>query len=137
MQNGGYIHKEAFCLMKYAARDGSEVEWIWNSRDGVTPFIVHSRAGVEMSHVQWQFDVRIPHYQPLAGERVFVDITPGYADLLARQQVEAYWNHPEYPMSSRYADKVSAAEALAADILGEGDRPTLIEAAEWLKEQRG
>jgi len=138
IQNGGYLHKEAFHLMKYATTDGSEVEWLWNSRDGVTPFIIHSRSGAEMRHVQWQFDVRIPNYQPLPGERIFVDITPGYAELLAHQNVDLYWEHPEYPMSQAYADKEAAVEMLTREYLGDGDRPTVIEAAEWLKgrEQR-
>jgi hypothetical protein len=112
---GGYLHNEAFCLMKYATKDGAEVEWIWNSRDGVTPFVVHSRSGQEMSHVQWQFDRRLPNYEPLAGERVFVDMSP------------------EYPMSRAYEDKGEAVRAMTAEYLGDGDRPTLIEAAEWLK----
>lgn len=131
VRNGGYLYKEAFNLMKYATKDGSEVEWIWNSRDGVTPFVVHSRSGAEMSHVQWQFDVRIPNYQPLSGERVFVDVTPGYAELMARQRVDAWWEHPNYPMSMTFESKEAAVEALAKDYLGDGDRPTVIEAAEW------
>lgn len=32
-----YQHAEAFCLMQYASKDGSEREIVWNSRDGVTP----------------------------------------------------------------------------------------------------
>jgi hypothetical protein len=70
-----FAHREAYCLMKYASRCGTVVEWIWNSRDGVTPFIVTSRCGKEMSHVQWAFDVRIRNYKPLPGERIFVDAT--------------------------------------------------------------
>jgi hypothetical protein len=131
LKNGGYLHREALCLMKYATRDGSEVEWIWNSRDGVTPFVVHSRSGQEMSHVQWQFDVRVPNYQPLLGERIFVDITPGYAELLAHQKVDLYWSDPDYPMSQAYETKAEAVEAMTSDLLGDGDRPTLIEVAEW------
>jgi hypothetical protein len=125
------IRHEAFNLMKYATKDGTEVEWIWNSRDGVTPFVVHSRSGAEMSHVQWQFDVRIPNYQPLPGERIFVDMTDGYADLLARQRVDEWWDHPDYPMRDAFPDKTTAVATLAKDYLGDGDRPTLIDAAEW------
>lgn len=131
VKNGGYLHKEAYCLMKYASRDGSEVEWIWNSRDGVTPFGIHSRSGAEMSHVQWQFDIRIPNYQPLPGERIFVDMTDGQADLMARSNVAAWWDHDEYPMRDAYPDQETAIAALAKDYLGDGDRPSLIDAAEW------
>ena len=62
--------------MKYASLDGKEVEWIWNSRDGVSPFIVRSKSGKEMNHTQWEYDVRILNYRPLEGERVFVDARP-------------------------------------------------------------
>lgn len=62
--------------MKYATDDGSVVEWIWNSRDGVTPFCVTSRCGKLMSHVQWKYDIRILDYKPLPGERIFIDATP-------------------------------------------------------------
>lgn len=71
-----FRHREAYCLMKYASDGGQVVEWIWNSRDGVTPFIVRSRCGKEMRHVQWVYDIRIIDYYPLPGERIFVDATP-------------------------------------------------------------
>lgn len=134
-KNGGYLHKEAFCLMKYATEDGSEVEWIWNSRDGVTPFIVHSRSGAEMRHTQWQFDVRIQNYEPLPGERIFVDMSDGHAWLMARSRVAAWWDHPDYPMSQAYPDQETAVAALVKDYVGDGDRPALIDAAEWQKGQ--
>jgi hypothetical protein len=85
-----YNHKEAFCLLKYASNDGQIVEWIWNSRDGVTPFGVMSRCGTkELRHVQWRFDVRIVNYEPLPGERIFVDATeellrPKAEEIIAR-----------------------------------------------------
>jgi hypothetical protein len=131
--NGGYLHKEAFCLMKYSTSDGSEVEWIWNSRDGVTPFTIRSRSGAEMVHTQWQFDVRIKNYQPLSGERIFVDMTDGLAELMARTNVAAWWDHPDYPMCDTYPDQETAIAALAQEYLGDGDRPAVVDAAEWVR----
>lgn len=86
-----YNHREAFCLMKYATEDGSEVEWLWNSRDGVTPFCVMSNSGKPMQHVQWEYDIKIPNYQPYPTERVFVDATeallrPKAEEMIRRQQ---------------------------------------------------
>jgi hypothetical protein len=53
----GHAHVEAFCLMTYETKDGSVTERIWNSRDGVTPFVVYTRDGkTEMQHVRWQED---------------------------------------------------------------------------------
>lgn len=75
-QTGGrrYEHAEAFCLMIYVADDG-EREVIWNSRDGVTPFMLQLRSGKEARHINWPGDRRVPDHRPQPGDRVFVDLT--------------------------------------------------------------
>ena len=127
-------HPEAFCLMKYATDDGSEIEWIWNSRDGVTPFCIRTRSGEkEMRHIDWQFDICIPHYKPSKGERIFVDLTRERAEQFARERVETYWNHPEYPMSERtdlWTNKEEAVVYLANSLLEHPGAPALIEVSE-------
>lgn len=48
-------------------------EWLWNSRDGVTPFVIPSADGsVRMKHVDFFRDVRAPFHVPPEGSRVFV-----------------------------------------------------------------
>ena len=111
-------HGEAFCLMTYVSDDGTVGELLWNSRDGVTPFCISSRDGVELTHVDWQGDIYAPNFRPPPGMRVFVDMTQELADKAARERVEDWWDHPEYPMSSRYATKEEAAAALASDYVG-------------------
>jgi hypothetical protein len=87
MYNGEKLaHKEAYCLMQYQTIDKTETEILWNSRDGVTPFIITSRTGKEMRHVNWQSDVRVPYFQPAAGMRIFVDSTPE----LIKESLNAY-----------------------------------------------
>jgi hypothetical protein len=113
-----FKHQEAFCLMSYVSDDGKTGELLWNSRDGVTPFVVHSRDGVEMTHVDWASDICAPYFRPPPGMRVFVDMTEELALEAARENVEKWWDHPEYPMSSRWATKEDAAKALAADYVG-------------------
>lgn len=126
-RNGGHLHAEAFCLMTYATDDGREMEAIWNSRDGVTPFIVHSRSGIEMTHVDWRKDVRNPNHQPRPGDRIFVDITPEIARERAAMQVEQGWDHPEYPIARTFATKTEAIEAFAGYMLERPGEPALIE----------
>lgn len=108
----GHLHAEAFCLMGYATDDNREMEAIWNSRDGVTPFIVRSRSGLEMQHVDWNKDVYEPIRQPRPGDRIFVDLTPEVARQRAEQQVERYWDDPQYPMSQMFDSRESAIETL-------------------------
>jgi hypothetical protein len=69
-----YNHSEAYCLMVYATEDRSEVETIWNSRDGVTPFCIKSRDGSKfMNHIDWHRDMPDPDFVPPYGSRVFID----------------------------------------------------------------
>lgn len=123
-----YQHREAFCLMKYAALDGSEVEWIWNSRDGVTPYAISNRAKTkEMRHVDWQLDRRILNYQPSPCERVFVDLTEERAREYATRRVELWWNNPEYPISHQYKSKEEAIAHVTAGLLQHPGAPDLVE----------
>ena len=94
----GCFHQEAFCLMQYASKDGSERELIWNSRDGVTPFCILSRSGVEMQHVNWKQDRYVPQHLPRVGDRIFVDLTFERAIETQRQNVERWWDEEEVPM---------------------------------------
>lgn len=85
---------EAYSLMKYRNPITARVEWLWNSRDGVTPFSINdpldtpeSRgAGYgenakpedmafkgSMMHVDWHEDSFTPNFVPLPGMRVFID----------------------------------------------------------------
>jgi hypothetical protein len=94
----GNYHPEAFCLMQYASKDGSERELIWNSRDGVTPFCILSRSSVEMQHVNWKQDRYVPQHLPRVGDRIFVDLTFERAIETQRQNVERWWDEEEMPM---------------------------------------
>jgi hypothetical protein len=66
-----YKHMEAFRLMTYRSDDGTEEELIWNSRDGVTPFVIRLRSGKTATHVNWTNDRRIPDHQLKHGDRYF------------------------------------------------------------------
>ena len=89
-----YQHIEAFCLMQYQDQVTREVEVLWNSRDGVTPFIIQSRKGNEAQHVNWQQDKCVPSFIPPPGMRIFVDASPKHAHIrkAARDYVDKYWD---------------------------------------------
>ena len=89
-----YNHPEAFCLMQYQDQVTKEIEILWNSRDGVTPFIIDSRAGNEAQHINWRQDRCCPGFVPKSGMRIFVDASPKHAHIQesARSYVEQYWD---------------------------------------------
>lgn len=128
----GHTHGEAFCLMHYRSEDGTADEWIWNSRDGVTPFMVHTRDGKVMQHVEWRRDRYFPSYVPPVGSRVFVDLTPERARHFAKQKVELYWDDAHTPMRESFPEGTTREQAvtiLADQMMREhgGSNPDLIE----------
>lgn len=122
----GYKHAEAFCRMLYRADDGSGEEWIWNSRDGVTPFVIASVSGKAMTHVEWSRDQFVPNYKPKMGERIFVDLTPERARAIAERNAEQYWDDPRYPASAQFDSREALVELLAKSYLEQAGEPDLI-----------
>lgn len=129
-----YQHSEAFCVMKYASDDGNEIEFIWNSRDGVTPFVIPMRSGQEGRHVDWSMDTCVPDYHPAPGTRVFVDTSPESYRQYAVEMVEKYWEGvPGYPkMSDNWETKEAAIAALSQE--GTPGSPSMVEAEEYLRQ---
>lgn len=122
----GYNHHESYCLMPYANRKG-KVEWLWNSRDGVTPFTIDA----EMFHVQWNLDVFCPFFVPPIGMRIFADLTHAKAMEYARKRVERYWNGNnssalgEYP-SPKAMGKEEAIRHMAASMMTPKGSPDIL-----------
>lgn len=69
----GWHNGDAYKMYKYQNQQTGIVEWIWNSRDGVVPFIIRGRDGGELRHVDFWEDVYIPNYVPPIGTRIFAD----------------------------------------------------------------
>lgn len=71
-----FQHPEAFALMEYGCEECGKVEIIWNSRDGVTPFMVGCPfCQGTMQHINWSHDRFTPNYIPPIGSRVFFSCT--------------------------------------------------------------
>lgn len=128
IKNMSHEHKEAFCLMTYATEDDTETEIIWNSRDGMTPFMIMNRAGTkQMIHVDWHLDRYVPDHVPKPGDRIFIDTTQEIMVKAATKRVEEYWEHPVYPMNQTFYTKEDAIKALAK--FNQGD-PAIITVGE-------
>jgi hypothetical protein len=124
-----YTHGEAFCLMTYRSDDGTEEEIIWNSRDGVTPFVITLRSGKEARHIDWQRDRRVPDHTPPAGTRIFVDLTDDAARRYAAANAERFFAEDDPPGLAReqYGTVEAMAAHLAAGYLSRPGTPDLVE----------
>ena len=98
LKNGGFLYKEAFCLMTYYCKACGAQMQIWNSRDGVTPFIVGCPdCGKDMRHIDWQHDKRIVDYIPKKGQYIFTDMPEEVHMIYMRMRVNSMWDNPDIP----------------------------------------
>lgn len=109
-------HKEAYCHMHYQCEAG-HVTSIWNSRDGVTPFVlICPREGCnqETRHVDWQEDVLDPDYELQPGDWYWRDGTLDEMREIMRRRVEQMPEYVENIMANMGVDTVEEMiEALA------------------------
>ena len=91
-QGSKFNHAEAFCVMNYQCESCGHNEKIWNSRDGVTPFIVPCPVCNEPTHkhINWKSDVFSPlHSMTMKpGERYFINLTLARAREIATIRVD-------------------------------------------------
>jgi hypothetical protein len=98
--NFGHKHVEAFAIMKYRQANPLKFVYVWNSRDGVTPFCIIID-GVEYNHTEFQNDKYAPHYQPQVGEYIFRDSTLEESRFFAEQRIEQYKDTQYYPKTEQ------------------------------------
>jgi hypothetical protein len=120
--------------MTYRADDGSAEERVWNSRDGVTPFVITLRGGQTATHVDWGSDERMPEdWVPPPGMRVFADLTAERARELAAVNYDRWLADPERAgdlLRVFGGDRDAAVAQLAASYLSQPGVPTLIDQAD-------
>lgn len=110
---GFYNHGEAYHLMNYKCEKCGYEEVLWNSRDGVTPFIIGcSKCDGSMQHFDWETDVLNPLFRPPAGSRIFVNVTIEDFQKFRKEQIEKYWESGSCPMNKRWKNKEEALEDL-------------------------
>lgn len=69
----GWHCADAYKIYKYQSEVTGLVEWIWNSRDGVTPFTMVGKDGTKATHVDFWEDMYCPNYVPAVGTRIWAD----------------------------------------------------------------
>ena len=118
MSEEKYDHAEAFCLMHYKCVSIScgKLEVLWNSRDGVTPFMIQCKeCDGEMQHTAFGADRCVPDFFPEHGRRVFVDFPEHFREVFKKCQIQTQWDCPPYPMKDRWETKEDALKALMED----------------------
>jgi hypothetical protein len=87
----GHDHAEAFMLMTYSCEKCGHREKIWNSRDGVTPFIIAcTRCSNEAKHINWQADVYASNLCPGRGQWMFIDMPEHFKRTIAIHRVKGH-----------------------------------------------
>lgn len=79
--------------MIYQCEECGGTEILWNSRDGVTPFIIdckHKDCDGEAKHVNWNSDKFAPNHKPEKGDRVFITMSPDKAANYVRNRNYSY-----------------------------------------------
>ena len=118
-----YNHAEAFCLMLYTCETCGFMEVLWNSRDGVTPFIIGCRyCRGEALHKEMNLDRCIPEYNPFRGQRIFVDITKEKAEEIADKRIKNVRGEPHPAMPPMTKERY---ESIVDSIYNNGEAPVI------------
>ena len=120
------MHKDAFMLMIYEDEVNGRRELIWNSRDGVAPFIIRSKDGNTSRHVEWKLDYYLPNYVPPVGSQIFVDSTLEVMTLKATRYVEENWANPNDRMHQICSTPEEAVQFFALDWSKDPRMPTAV-----------
>lgn len=125
MKTTKHNHAEAFCLMRYESKDGRIVELLWNSRDGVTPFMILSKDGkTQLHHVEWQLDRYSPNHQLMPGDRYFADITQEAAERYAAANIKASEGSEYYPPTAE--ERAELLKRLVASSMDQPGQPDVL-----------
>ena len=92
-----FFYRKAYCLMKYQSEDQVITEILWNSRDGVTPFIIPAKDGeTRLQHVEFEKDELAIWHVPAIGSRIFKDQPFEVWIEKEIQRTRRFWDHPDF-----------------------------------------
>lgn len=120
-------HKEAFCLMTYQCEECGKKETLWNSRDGVTPFIIGcSKCRGKSQHVNFHGDRYAPDHFPVPGQRIFVDLTEDRHLVYLRARVRQLWEANVHGCQERYETSGEMLAALSETKMSPGEPDIMV-----------
>lgn len=126
----GHLHAEAYYLMTYADAEGN-IETVWNSRDGVTPFVMYTRDGKEAQHVNFRAAKYDIYHVPQVGDRVWASMTWERAKEYAAKRIEKMKEHYGNGFDERYPlPEQELFLEIAENIYDNGRAPMILEVTE-------
>ena len=121
-------YKEAFCQMLYRCEKCGFLEILYNSRDGVTPFIIGCRqCNGAAHHIQWHLDNKVMGYKPPKGSRIFVNMDADKAREIATRRLDSFRGQGDFtPPSTISPEYTELFENLVNDIFADGTTPDIV-----------
>lgn len=110
---------EGYKLMQYQYGPNGRIEVVWNSRDGITPFIIFDEQKHEAQHVNWKQDRYAPDHVPAIGDRVFIDDTREGAEASAARQFDNYNEEWQAAAIERYGSRENFIREIAVHNLSQ------------------
>lgn len=104
-------------------------EWVNGSVEG-------TKDGTEATHVEWQCDEYLPNYVPAVGSRIFVDMTPTRARLIAGKRYDVVKEDQEISaLLDRYGSRENFIDIIAFSILTDHwpHTPMIVEVTEEIR----
>jgi hypothetical protein len=124
-------HGEAFQLMRYTAEGGPDL-WIWNSRDGVTPFGT-GHGGFDYRHAMNSYRPTHTAILPDEAQFVWVDYDRAAWEDMQRRRYDMVAGLPDGPYTGAgFRVDYPTAEAWLAVAPFEAGQPRLLTREEWL-----
>ncbi len=129
LRDCAHPHREGYALMRYDSTDSSEMVYVWNARNGVTPHgFTCPDTGTQLTHREWAVDMVKRDHIPNLGTLVWVNLLESVARKQVIVSVDWAWDDPEYLMREAFTSKESAVDILTAGMFPDPDcaPPTLM-----------
>lgn len=124
--------------MKYKCQSCGEIEELYNSRAGVTPFIVSClKCGGQSQHMPQSLaeDIYDPEYIPKPGQRVFFSMPLELAQIFARRNLELFEKSAHTPPAAGTAERKELYARLVNNYYHNGEAPCIFTMPELIEKR--
>jgi len=89
-------YPEAFKVMRYGCKKCRNVQLVWNSRNGVSPFSIGCSCGGSADHIQWERDklcIEVDVAIMEGAKKMFISPSPERYVEFVKEHVQKNWDH--------------------------------------------